>query len=145
MDGTRGRWIGVGVLATALLISGLLVGISYGGGVTEPTVVELTSGKVLKEGADQVREVAKDVDGTRVGKIRWNCDPGIDWHCTIVYSLLPGDHTGRGTVVATGIFGGFNGERLALTGGTGAYANAQGFLVLAGDGGELRHTLHLLP
>jgi hypothetical protein len=111
-------------------------------------VIEVYAGEHLADRSkglvDQIREEALDADGARVGTIRWNCTDGADWHCTVVYGLKGSDDE-RGTVVATGIFRGFNGESLAVTGGTGAFANVRGIVVLSvGDDG-FTHTLDLIP
>ena len=42
-----------------------------------------------------------------------------------------------------GLFGGFNGERYAVTGGTGAYANVDGYAVFTADGSLATRTLYL--
>ena len=51
---------------------------------------------------------------------------------------------GVGTVVATGIFRGFSGEQLAVTGGTGAYAGATGTVTLSVEDGKFAATFDLL-
>ncbi len=140
----------IGVLAGILLVSVALVGVSYGDTtrITDPQVIELVSGDPLKEASQgiltQLREVALDTEGARVGTIRWNCANGADWHCTLVYGLR-GSAAERGTVVATGIFRGFSGESLAVTGGTGAFANVRGVVVLTVVDEEFVHTLDLIP
>jgi hypothetical protein len=144
------RKIGVGTLVAALLVSGTLVGVSLGepSRIDEPLVIEVTLGEVLAERSKgfvtQIREEALDADGTRVGTIRWNCAFGVDSHCTLVYGLR-GSEDERGTVVATGIFRGFNGESLAVTGGTGAFANVRGVVTLSVSDGDFTHTLDLTP
>jgi len=139
-----------GALIAALLASGLLVGVSQGGTtrIAAPLTVELVSGASLKEVTKgiqhQLREEALDDSGTRVGTIRWDCANGADWHCTVVYSLR-GSVDERGTVVAAGIFRGFTGESLAVTGGTGAYANVRGSIELSVGSDGFTHTLELIP
>ena len=139
-----------GALIAALLASGLLVGVSQGDTtrIAAPLTVELVSGASLKEVTKgiqhQLREEALDDSGTRVGTIRWDCANGADWHCTVVYSLR-GSVDERGTVVAAGIFRGFTGESLAVTGGTGAYANVRGSIELSVGSDGFTHTLELIP
>jgi hypothetical protein len=146
------RKLSIGVLAAALLLSGLLVGVSYGGpaAIADPQVIELHAGKVLGEpvtgkGGEQLGEVMLGAGGHAVGAARWDMSGGgLNWHATIVY-VLTGGGLDQGTVVAMGMFRGFNGERLAVAGGTGAYANARGFVRLTVENGNYTHTLHLLP
>jgi len=133
----------------ALMISGLLVGVSNGD-ESPPAgsqVLDLTAGEVLAERSggiwSQLREEALDGDGERVGTIRWNCAEAADWHCTVVYGLK-GDPGTRGTLVAMGIFRGFNGESLAVAGGTGAYAGAGGVVTLDASGDDFTHTFDLI-
>ena len=140
----------IGTLIAAILASGLLVGVSIGSParIDEPQVIVVFSGDVLEEESKglvtQLREEALDADGNRVGTIRWNCTGGVDSHCTVVYGLK-GSEDERGAVVATGIFRGFNGESLAVTGGTGAFANVRGVVTLSVGDGEFIHTLDLIP
>ena len=142
--------IGIGALAGILLVSVALVGVSYGDAarINDPQVIELVSGDPLKEASQgiltQFREAALGKDGARVGTIRWSCANGADWHCTLVYGLR-GSASERGSVVATGIFRGFTGESLAVTGGTGVFANVRGVVVLTVVDEEFVHTLDLIP
>jgi hypothetical protein len=144
------RKIGVGALVATLLVSGTMIGVSVGSParIEQPQVIEVSLGEVLAERSKgfvtQIREEALDADGARVGTIRWNCAFGVDSHCTLVYGLK-GPEDERGTVVATGIFRGFNGESLAVTGGTGAFANVRGVVTLSVSDGEFIHTLDLIP
>jgi hypothetical protein len=145
--GQMGKKLSIAALVAAMLMSGLLAGVSHGGSaaITQPTVIELHSGKNLKERPGGLREEALDTDGNRVGTISWtDALDAADWHVTIVYGLK-GDSVERGTVVATGIFRGFNGESLAITGGTGAYVGVGGSVRLTVEKGEFTHTLKLIP
>ena len=142
--------LGIASAVAALMVAGLLVGVSSGDEsptAAGPTAIELTSGEVLAERSggisSQVREEALDVNGERVGTIRWNCADGTDWHCTVVYGLK-GAPGARGTLVAMGIFRGFNGESLAVVGGTGAYAGAAGVVTLETSGDDFTHTFDLV-
>lgn len=155
------RKLSIGVLAGTLLLSGMLVGVSYGGGggITQPEVITLTGtsgdlrafplrnadGKralitILKEGLD-------DVDGAAVGNHRWNCvgSHGYGQVCNDVIHLKQGAHTERGSITVAGEFRGYNGESWAVTGGTGAYVNVRGHLTLSVEGGEFTQTLYLIP
>jgi hypothetical protein len=88
-----------------------------------------------------------DEDGNEIGVHRCQCinGSGFGWTCTHIFGLRPGPYTARGTVVITGLFRGFNGERNAITGGTGAYAGAAGFAIASVDDDAFVHTLYLMP
>jgi Dirigent-like protein len=158
----------VGVIAAALLLSGALVGVSYGGtgGITEPEVIELSLDLCSKtcrgfELQDPIfgrgtawivasDDLLFDVDGTRVGRQSFQCTVSGPWVCTYVITLKAGPYTEPGTVVTTGIYR-FSDppETLAVTGGTGAYENVRGYatMELVGAGAD-RHevlTLNLIP
>ena len=163
------RRLSVGALAVAMLMSGLLVGVSYGsdGVITEPQVIELNTGHCGEAGArcrfyplrtegradGQILTVNGpmfDVDRDPVGRFRETCT-FVGWTtniCTQVFSIDAGPHTERGSVVTTGILGawieGVNGE-FAVTGGTGAYANVRGQATKVYDGTDFIFTLHLTP
>jgi hypothetical protein len=148
-----GRKLSIAALVGVLLVSGLLAGVSEGRGAGQQmrrvgTTVQLfASGDMLDEATKgyvhQVREAALDDSGARVGTIRWNCISGTDQHCTVVYALKGTGGFGRGTIVATGIFRGFNGERLAVTGGTGDYVGASGEVALSVTDGGFTSTVEL--
>ena len=141
--------LGIAAAVAALMVSGLLVGVSNGdeGATAGAQVTELASGEVLAERSggisSQIREEALDLNGERVGTIRWNCANGTDWHCTVVYGLK-GSPGMRGSLVAMGIFRGFSGESLAVVGGTGAYAGAGGVVTLETSGDDFTHTFDLV-
>lgn len=159
------RKLSIGVLAAALLLSGALVGVSFGGGggITQPEVIELSlticgrpncTGWELRHAAwgrrggglvTSARDPLFDVDGTRVGRQSQRCVVGIEWFCTYIVTLEDGPYTDGGTVVATGIYGFDEGSTLAVTGGTGAYENVRGFATLEDPRGEDALTLHLTP
>ena len=165
------RKVTVGVIATALLMSGATVGVSFAGagGITEPQVIELSldlcgnscRGFELQDPILGRRGTAWivvsddslfDVDGTRVGHQSEQCTVsygrndkgGTPWLCTYVITLKAGPHTEPGTVVTTGIYH-FGGETYAVTGGTGAYENVRGYatMVVVDDREVL--TLNLIP
>jgi hypothetical protein len=153
------RNLGAVVLAAALLVS-TLAGLSYGGqsGIDEPEEITLLSpggtffGVRVEDsegndaGIDFARDRVSDVDGNRVGTVRTRClNGGIVWACTSIVSLRSGVHTEDGTVVLEGLFGGFNGESVAVTGGTGAYANVRGTATLTVIDDQFAWVLHLIP
>lgn len=139
----------VAALVSALLLSVLFVGVSYGGGggITEPQVIELvtygcstddddpaTGCRVFELRDDEgkrsgeifrFRTPSSDVDGNPVGQGFLQCDiaKGTGRTCTLILSLKPGPHTERGTIVAMGVqpF-----PPAAIVGGSGAYLNVHG-------------------
>jgi hypothetical protein len=169
------RKLSVGLVATALVLSGAMVGVSYGGesGITEPEVIELSldvcsnacRGFELRDVGFGRRGTALitlnhdallDVEGNPVGRSSAQCTTsggkggGTPWVCTIVVTLKAGTYTEAGTVVLTGIYR-FSDppEEYAVTGGTGAYENVRGYATqeLVGTGAD-RHevlTLNLIP
>ena len=139
----------LGVVATVLLLSGALVGVSYGGGggIAEPQVIELvtygcstddddpaTGCRVFELRDDEgkrsgeifrFRTPSSDIDGNPVGQGFLQCDiaKGTGRTCTLILSLKPGPHTERGTIVAMGV------EAFppaAIVGGSGGYLNVRG-------------------
>ena len=163
------RKVSIGVLAAALLMSGALVGVSFGGGggITQPEVIELSlelcgdscRGFLLRDNAfgrgrgliTLSSDPLFDVDGERVGHQDESCatssGPGGDvgWVCTYVVSLKDGQHTDRGTVTTTGIYR-FEGiSRFAVTGGTGAYENVRGYATMEVVDKHEVLTLNLTP
>jgi hypothetical protein len=163
------RKLGIGVLAAALLMSGALVGVSFGGGggITQPEVIELSVAICGRKGAchhyplregdgrqtgqvSMIKDPLLDVDGNQIGHINIFCSVAnarqTNWVCTNVLTLKAGDHTERGTVVTTGIAVGRGPgptETFAVTGGTGAYENVRGFAIQ--DDEQNLYTLHLIP
>jgi hypothetical protein len=142
------RRMSVGLITAALLLSGALVGVSYGGGggITEPQVLELVTRGCATDDDDPATECRvfdlmddegvsgtifrfrvplSDIDGNPVGRSFLQCDggKGTGQTCTLILSLKPGPHTERGTIVSTGanIL-----PPTAITGGSGAYLNVRG-------------------
>jgi hypothetical protein len=155
------RKLSVGLLAAALLMSGGLVGVSFGGGggITEPQLIELHIDVcdsphyyLLRNGtsvAGQVtlcRSPISDVDGDRVGTQNVSCTVSdrTDWVCTALYTLKDGPHTGAGTIVTTGQYTDGDGDVFAITGGSGAYQDVGGYAVQRAGAG-VNHTLNLIP
>ncbi len=154
------RKLSVGVLAAALLLSGALVGVSFGGGgggIPQPEVLELTfkdkrieffaldtfDGKQRGQ-LTWVKRSLSDVDGNPVGTQRVECTAIIDpgWICTIVSTIQDGPNTDKGTIVATGVYNGHAPfSTFAVTGGTGAYDNVGGRAKQEDDS----YTLFLVP
>jgi hypothetical protein len=138
-----------GVVATVLLLSCALVGVSYGGGggITEPQVLELVTGGCSTDDNDPATECRvfdltdnegdpsgtifrfrvplSDVDGNPVGRSFLQCDgaKGTGQTCTLILSLKSGPHTEQGTIVSTGVN---TLPPTAITGGSGAYLNVRG-------------------
>ena len=158
------RKLSVGVLAAALLMSGALVGVSYGGpgGITEPEVIELDYGpcsvrcrfyplRELDGRRDGQVTLAKDplfdADGNRVGNVNASCTVAAptDFVCTYIHTFKASPYTEQGTVTTAGIFTGEDVDLFAVTGGTGAYVNVRGFAALEYGPGELNYTLNLIP
>src|SRR5262245_41329236 len=140
---SRMHGIGIGVLATALLLSGLFVGVSQG--AIGPTTVRVTFGDVVAEHTHPLRDnhggrtasvtfikgKLADQDGTPIGLHRSECTIAEDvgWWCTHTLTLKDGPYTDTGTITVTGLFKGFNGEESTVVGGTGAYAGVNGTAV----------------
>ncbi len=161
----RGRSLAVGALALAVLLSGLVVSVAAaaGSGITDPTVIALSSvgaternsrtyplrdadGK--RSGSISVyREPLLDADDNPVGNVRTECFGAghVVSSCSSIVILHAGPHTEDGSVVFTGLFRGFNGEALAVTGGTGAYENVRGYATLTVEGELFIRTLYLIP
>ena len=83
--------------------------------------------------------------GKAVGEHLWQCmNSSLAWYCTGVIALTDAARSGAGTITFAGLFEGFNGESLALTGGTGSYAGAEGTVVLS-IGGRFVRIVKLMP
>jgi hypothetical protein len=163
--------LSVGAIATALLLSGGLLGVSFAGagGITEPQVIELSldlCGNTCQifELQDPVfgrrgdlwitvsDDALLDVDGNRVGRQSEQCTTsgpagrghGTPWHCTYIVTLNDGPHTDAGTIVSTGIYT-FETDTFAITGGTGAYENVRGTVTMDPVDGREVLTLNLIP
>jgi hypothetical protein len=153
----------IGVLASALLLSGLFVGVSRAGGdgITEPTVIELTTPGCrdlddcplyrLRDSEGELtgvlrrfRDALSDVDGDPVGWSYRECFGAkrTGTICTHVLVLMPGPHTERGTITAAGVYHGPP-TTFAVTGGTGAYRNVRGELTGTEGAGGFVFTLSL--
>ncbi len=112
-------------LSAALLLSGLWVGVSYGGngGIVEPQVIELNTGHCgephtrcrfyglrTRERSTARSSPCKDrapMSTVAVGRFRETCTyvGGTSNVCTQVFTLKPGPHTERGSIVTTGVLG----------------------------------------
>jgi hypothetical protein len=161
--------LSVGLIATVLLLSGVLVGVSYGGGggITEPQTIELDVDPcsvrcriyaLVDSAGRQTGQVTltknplHDADGNRVGNVDISCTasdgPGgpTGWVCTYIHTLKAGPYTEHGTIVTTGSYTGSDGDVFAVTGGTGAYVNVRGHATMNyGQNPELNYTLTLIP
>ena len=80
-----------------------------------------------------LKERLQDAEGQDVGTAVWHCTSAEDvaWICEAYLDLTANAPSGEGTIVAEGLFEGFTGESLAVTGGTGAYAGARGDATLS--------------
>ncbi|HEY7659711.1 MAG TPA: hypothetical protein VIC58_03850 [Actinomycetota bacterium] len=159
------RKLGVLLVGSAFLMSGALVGVSYGGGggIPEAEVIELHIDVCSRphffffddpDGPESAivgqvtlcRSPIFDADGNRVGKQNVSCvvSDKTDWLCTNVYTLKEGPFTDGGTIVTTGHYDGGEGDVHAITGGSGAYQDVGGYAVQEGGPG-INHTLNLIP
>ena len=170
MRGTIARKGLVAGLAAALLLSGLFVGVSYGGasGISEPQVIEIVSRGCFNNDHDPLTECADfklqdgprsgnvvrfkvpmfDIDGNPVGKGYVECVFATKTGsiCTVVLALTDGPHTDAGTIISTGL--GIGPRTSAITGGSGAYSNVRGELVGSehpSDPDAFLITLYLTP
>jgi hypothetical protein len=151
----------VGMLAPALLMSGALVGVSFGGGggITQPEVIELSLdlcgdscrgfelrdpvfGRRGKAWITLSQDPLLDVDGNQVGfqselcTVSYGPRGGTPWVCTFLLKLKAGPHTERGTVVTTGIYRFSDPTRFAVTGGTGGLRERSRVRLLGGRQGR---------
>ncbi len=167
------RKLGVGVLAAALLMSGALVGVSFGGGeggVTQPTVLEF-KWNTAAEGSEvefflfdehggrcgeedkvcgQITEKDMpllDLDGNVVGRQHISCTASdrTTWFCRLVTKIKDGPSTDKGTVVAIGVKSPSGIHKSAVVGGTGAYENAGGHAIQVEGWARSTFTLYLVP
>lgn len=164
----------LGILFAMLLVPGMLAGAYIGGGnasgetaFTEKQRIVLNTGhcdgphvrcrvyplRIDGKADGQIVTVngpIKDAGGDVMGRMREHCiyEGGVTHVCTQVFKLRSGPTTDRGSVVTTGVLGewveGLNG-RFAVTGGTGAYAQAQGQATKVYDGRDFIFTLTLIP
>ena len=148
MDRTK-RTIGMACAIGALLTASLAsVSSGQGSGLVEPTSVELRSSGVIAEAeSGQISEGLEDAAGNPAGTVYWDCTMAekVAWFCDAVLALEDGETTDLGTIVVTGMFDGFNGESLAVTGGTGAYANVRGSATLSVKDEAFTWDLDLIP
>jgi hypothetical protein len=157
------RKLSIGAIAASLLLSGAMVGVSYGGGtaITEPEVIELEvafceplcrtyqfrdidgelNGQMVS-----ARERLFDVDGNRVGTLHATCVQSFGQRatqnlCTVVHTLKEGPHTQQGSIMAIGNLHFDGNDVFAVTGGAGAYEGVRGSIVFDGDG----YHVNLIP
>lgn len=152
--------LSIGVIAVALLLSGAMVSVSFGGdraAITQPEVVKLKFEDrrieylplVDSEGrwGGQVTLIKRslfDLDGNPVGIQRVECTAraGPGWICTSVNSIKDGPNTDKGTIVTTGVYNGLRPfSTFAVIGGTGAYENVGGYAKQVDN----EYTLYLVP
>lgn len=91
-----------------------------------------------------VKDLLTDLGGGAVGEHDWLCGQStLAWYCTGAISLGDAAPSGAGTITVAGLFRGFSGELMAVTGGTGAYAGANGTVVLTVEGERFVRTITL--
>jgi len=161
----------IGGLASAVLLAGTLVGVSFGGGggITQPEEIVLTHSVCGKDARCQYfrllprsggygqliqgRLPSRDIDGNVVGMSHANVvtAQGTGSIATVIETLKDGPHTSRGSITLTGFVqrdGCYFGDEVctfAVTGGTGAYVNVRGHATLEQVGKKIRTTLSLIP
>jgi len=162
------RKLSIVLLSAALILSGTLVGVSYGGGggIIEPQVIELVTTGCATNDDDPATECRvyqlKDTDGERSGEIfrfkvplqdtdgnpvgrgylECSGSKGTGQTCTLVLSLKPGPFTELGTIVSTGVN---SLPPKAITGGSGAYLNVRGEVSGEGQDDGFHLFLNLIP
>lgn len=164
---TKGRNAAIGVLATALLASGLLMGVSYGdtgrASIAVPTEIQvfIGDGNGLRSheyslrdedgkasgGLGAYRDPALDADGDPMGNVKVTCisSKSVLAQCTGVATLKAGPYSEAGSITFAGNFRGFTGETQAVTGGTGAYDNVRGTVTNTVIDDQLVRVFNLLP
>lgn len=166
------RKIAVGALVGALLMSGLHVGVSYGGSedASEPTVLKLhwntreedsfvevfrfdpESGTCDESDLVCGQITLKDMplydqDGNEVGRQHISCTVSdtTNWLCSLLSELEDGPYTDKGQVSAIGVKKPNGNSHVIITGGTGAYGGVSGHGWKDGDNGRVNYTLTLVP
>lgn len=94
-----------------------------------------------------------DQDGTQVGRQHIQCTVGwhlkrvysVDWFCSYVTQLQDGPYTDHGQLTGVGVKRPNGDVLVSITGGTGAYEDAGGYIVQAGDTGKVTFSIHLTP
>lgn len=162
----------VGALVGALLMSGLQVGVSYGGAedATERTNLKLhwntrdkdsfveffafdpDAGRCEDSDAVCGQITLKDMplydrDGNEVGRQHISCTVSdtTEWFCSYLSELEDGPYTDRGQVTAIGGERPNGNSHVIITGGTGAYGNVGGHGWKDGVIGRVNYTLTLVP
>ena len=163
----------IGGLASAVLLVGTLVGVSFGGGggITQPEEIVLTHSNCGKDARCQYFKLDKygqsggfgqliqawvplhDFDGNVVGALHGHVVTvqGTGSTATVIQTLKDGPHTSRGSITLTGFVpsgGCYFGDKVctfAVTGGTGAYDNVRGHATVERVGKKIRTTLSLIP
>ena len=95
-----------------------------------------------------------DQDGTQVGRQHIQCTvadlvakpaDSVAWFCSFVTKLKEGPHTDQGQLTGVGVKRPNGDVRISITGGTGAYEDAGGYIVQTGDTGKVTFSIHLTP
>ena len=154
MSGRTSR-VGATVLATALSLTGGLMGVAAAqGDDTDVTVVErAATDLVIDLGVtgdslgDQLvfgNDLYDADNASVVGRDQGNCfrtNPGLSWECTWTNILADGS-----IVVQGPFYDDLRDSELAITGGTGAYAEVEGTMTLHSrneTGSELDFVFHV--
>lgn len=148
-----------------LLLTGASAGASSGSaeGSAQGTTIRVVYGDLFSEAnfpltdtegrqsatLDLFKGELLDAEGNAIGVHRCECvnakPARLGWSCTHVLTLRASEAAARGSIVISGRFLGFNGERLAILGGTGAYAGARGDATQSVEGDAFVTTLFLEP
>jgi len=158
MRATRSIWVVATVaLATSMIVGVAAVGATEPAAVPSGTVVLYSDGGIgqgfdlqNQEGDEATvsvtRDRLKDADGRPVGRHLCHCmQSDFAWYCSGVIVLVDTALTDAGTILVDGLFKGYNGESLAITGGTGAYAGARGTVKLTIKQGRFARTVKFIP
>ena len=150
--GRFGRTLGAALAATlAIAIAAGGVASGRGAGITAPIDVQVyLAGDPVEGdagGTAMSRERLVDADGDEVGTIvvQDTLVKRVAWTMSAYLKIKSNASIEAGTITVSGLFRGFNGETLAVTGGTGAYENVRGTATLSVENDRFTWTLHLIP
>jgi hypothetical protein len=144
---TRSVAAGSAAVLATLLAAGVVIGQSADD--TSPSTFRLTSSGsqgdwAAPDGSSTLlKEGLLDAHGQDAGTAVWRCSSAekVAWVCEAYLDLVATSDTAEGSIVAQGLFDGFNGESLAITGGTGAYRGVRGEATLSVEDDKFTWTL----
>ena len=165
------RKFAVGAIVGALLMSGLMVGVSQGGSAgAEPTVLRLHWNTRLEDsfiegflfdpngepceastpvcGQIELKDMPLfDKDNNEIGRQHISCTVSdtTEWFCSLISEIEDGPYTDAGQVSAIGVKKPNGNSHVIITGGTGAYGGMSGHGWKNGDDGRVNYTLTLIP